>query len=141
MVHKKRVLLLDSYRGFIIIHMVLFHLLYDINMVFGRNTHWYSSFGTYIWQRFICFSFIIVSGMVWTYGKEKSIKRGLWLNLWGLVISGCVFLFLPSEAIWFGILNFIGCCTIITYILDKLLSRIPSFVGMLLFLFLFFFRV
>lgn len=138
MTQKKRVLLLDSYRGFVIIHMVLFHLLYDINMVFEKNTDWYSSSGTTIWQRFICFSFIIVSGMVWSYGKEKSIKRGLLLNFWGLVISICVFIFLPSEAIWFGVLNLLGCCTLLTYALDRFLSRIPIFAGATLFLFLFF---
>ena len=139
MTKKARILLLDSYRGFIIIHMVLFHFLYDVYMVFGLNTGWYRSHATHLWQRFICFSFIILSGMVWRNGKQKSLRRGLWLNLCGIIISLAVFIFLPSEAIWFGILNLLGCCTLLTYLMDRLFTRIPATAGMLVSLCLFFF--
>ena len=138
MEQKKRVYVIDSYRGFVIIHMVLFHLLYDINMVFERNTNWYYSPATHLWQRFICFSFIIISGMVWSYGKKRSLRRGLLLNACGIIISLCVYIFMPSEAIWFGVLNLLGCCTLITYLFDKLLLRIPASLGMVISLFLFF---
>ena len=138
MEHKRRILLLDSYRGFIIINMVLFHFLYDANMVFGANPGWYRLHTTHLWQRFICFSFIILSGMVWRYGKQKSLRRGIVLNLCGIAISLFVYIFLPSEAIWFGILNLLGCCTLMTYLFDKLLHRIPAIAGMLFSLFLFF---
>lgn len=53
------------------------------------------------------------------------------LNVWGLVISGVTVLAMPAEAVWFGILNCIGCAVLLMIALEPALKRIPAVVGML----------
>lgn len=47
---KKRFTALDSLRGFIIWHMVVFHGLYDINVIGGLNPLWPSLLPIALWQ-------------------------------------------------------------------------------------------
>ncbi len=132
MVEKKRYAILDSYRGFVVLNMIAFHFLYDLNMIFGKNVNWYTSIGVRIWQQFICWSFIILSGFVWGFGKQKAWKRGLLVNVIGLVITLVTVVAMPEEAIWFGILNFIGCSMLLMIPIHRWLEKIPDWLGMLL---------
>lgn len=129
---EKRYLLVDGIRGLAIINMVLFHFLYDVNIVYGRNSGWYSQPQIHIWQQAICWTFIFVSGFVWQLGEKHNVRRGIFLNICGLAISVITLLFVPSEAIWFGILNFIGCAVLVMIPLHKVLHRCPPIVGMFL---------
>ncbi len=128
----KRYALLDSYRGFVVLNMIAFHFLYDWYVIFGDNGTWHHQNGVHLWQQYICWSFIILSGFVWRYGKRKAWKRGLFLNVMGLVITAVTCVFIPDEAIWFGILNFIGCAMLLMIPLDKLLQKVPPLLGMVL---------
>ena len=134
---KKRFESIDSFRGFIIINMVLFHLLYDINSVFGENYSWHRDPLVDLWQRFIACSFIIISGFVWTYGKKRALRRGILLNIIGLVITAVTVIFIPSEAIYFGVMNFFGCAVILMIPAEKLLRHVTPIIGATLSLVLF----
>lgn len=122
--------LIDTIRGVAIVNMVAFHFLYDVFMVYGYDTSWYSTSAVYIWQQTICWTFILVSGFVWTWGRRGDLKRGIMLNVFGLAISGVTCLVMPSEAIWFGILNFIGCAVLLMIPLEPVLRKIPAVVGL-----------
>lgn len=134
----KRFAILDTYRGLVIINMIAFHLLYDIFMVFGRNRSWYYQPASHIWQQFICWSFILLSGWVWPYGASKALKRGLTLNLWGLIITAVTYVVMPNEIVIFGILNFMGCAVLLMIPLEKLLKKVPALPGFAGAFFLFF---
>lgn len=123
--------LIDTIRGIAIISMVIFHFCYDVFMVYGRDPSWYSQPAVHIWQQSICWTFILVSGFVWSWGRSGNLKRGIMLNVWGLVISGVTVLAMPAEAVWFGILNCIGCAVLLVIALEPALKRIPAVVGML----------
>ena len=123
--------LIDTVRGIAIISMVIFHFCYDVFMVYGRDPFWYSRPVVHIWQQSICWTFILVSGFVWSWGRSGNLKRGIMLNVWGLVISGVTVLAMPAEAVWFGILNCIGCAVLLMIALEPALKRIPAVVGML----------
>lgn len=127
----KRYLLLDGIRGFAIANMVLFHFLYDLYIIYELNPHWYNHPLVQIWQQAICWTFILISGMAWSFGKgiKKRILRGIELNFFGLVISLITWLVIPDEAIWFGILNFIGCAVIIMIPLHPYLQKVPALLG------------
>ena len=134
---QKRFFVIDASRGFALVNMVLFHYLYDGFMVFGKDSNWIYLPIVFFWQQSICWTFILISGFVWSWGHRKALKRGVILNLWGVVITLVTIVFLPEETIWFGILNCMGCSILLLLLLEKPLSKIPASFGMLLFFFLF----
>lgn len=136
-VSRKRFAILDTYRGFVLINMIAFHFLYDVFMVFGVDRHWYFQPTNRIWQQYICWSFILLSGWVWPYGEKKALKRGLLLNAFGLLITAITAIFMPSEIVIFGVLNFIGCAILLMIPLQHLLKKIHPVPGLVLFFALF----
>lgn len=122
--------LVDAVRGAAVLNMIAFHFLFDWFVIFHGNSDWYWTVPARIWQQYICCSFILVSGFVWDWGRKKNLQRGLFLNLCGCGISLVMLLFLPEEAIWFGILNFFGCAVLLTIPSDWLLRRVPPAAGL-----------
>lgn len=133
----KRFAILDTYRGFVIINMIAFHFLYDVFMVFGMGRTWYFRPENRIWQQFICWSFILLSGWVWPYSAHKVLKRGIFLNICGLVITGVTAIATPSQIVIFGVLNFIGCSMLLMIPLEQLLRKLPALPGLAIFFALF----
>ena len=113
---------IDALRGLTVLSMVAYHFMYDVEVVYGINPDWYRIPAVHIWQQSICWSFILISGFVWSLGREKNLRRGIVINLWGLVITAVTLIALPSEVIWFGVLNFIGCAVLLLIPLHPLLK-------------------
>lgn len=128
---KSRWHLLDTLRGFTLVHMVLFHFLYDVFIIYGFHPGWDRLLPTRIWQQYICWSFILISGIAFHFSRSVW-KKSLILIAWGFVFTGVTILVLPSETIWFGILSFMGLAALVTGLLDPLLSKIPPALGILL---------
>ncbi|MCI8466193.1 MAG: DUF1624 domain-containing protein [Lachnospiraceae bacterium] len=128
---KKRYLLVDGIRGLAIVNMVAFHFLYDVYVVFGRNLEWYVLPGIRIWQQAICWTFILVAGFVWRFGKENNFRRGVFFHLCGGGVSLVTWLVAPKEVVWFGILNFMGSAVLFMAPLCKLFRKIPAWFGMI----------
>ena len=127
---KVRYFLIDGIRGLAIVNMVIFHFLYDVFMVFEKDPTWYEMTAVHLWQQAICCTFIFIAGFVWSWGIENNIRRGILFNVYGIVISLVTLIFVPSETIWFGILNFMGCAVLIMLPLSKLLKHIPPVPGL-----------
>lgn len=127
---KGRYYLVDGIRGIAIVNMVIFHFMYDVCIVYGKDPGWYDRPATRIWQQMICWTFILVSGFVWAYGKEKNLRRGIVINALGCLITVATLVAMPSQAIWFGILNFIGCAILLTLLLEKPASKVPPIMGL-----------
>lgn len=128
--------LLDALRGFTLISMIIFHLLYDIFIIYGRFPSWLDGSLPNIWQQCICCTFIIISGVVFHFSRSHW-KRGLIINAWGFGISLSTLLVLPEETIWFGILNMIGSAILLTALLQPFLEKIPWKTGLISSIFLF----
>lgn len=128
--------LIDALRGFALVNMVDFHLVYDIFNIFSVETGWNSEPLTLIWERFICCSFIILSGVSFNFSHHP-FKRGIILNACGFLITIVTVLFIPSQAVWFGILNFLGCAMMLAYPLKEYLEKINPAVGAICSLLLF----
>ena len=124
---RKRYFLIDSLRGFAVINMITFHLMYDIFMIYGSGGWAYQPLAV-IWERFICFSFILISGMSFNFSKN-SYKNGLIVTLCGFAVTIVTVLAMPSQAIWFGILNSLGCCMLIAQPLREYFEKIPPLFG------------
>lgn len=128
-IKKSRYFFVDGIRGIAIVNMVIFHFLYDVFIVYGRDPGWYGLLAVRIWQQMICWTFIFISGFVWQWGLEGNLRRGLRFNLYGFFISFVTFTFVPSETIWFGILNFMGCAVLLMFPLGRAIRKIPPFFG------------
>lgn len=129
----------DGIRGIAIINMVIFHFLYDVYIVYEIDPVWYSLPAIHIWQQMICWTFIFISGFVWVWGKRTNLQRGIFFNLLGLLILIITFVIIPTQSIWFGILNFMGCAILLILPLEKALKKVPAAYGMAISFFLFVF--
>ena len=127
---KERYHLLDALRGFAIYHVIIFHFLYDVYVVYGLNPDWPYQTWVQLWQRNGCGLFVLVSGMVFALGRN-TFKRGLQLQILGLIITLVTVLFAPSEVIYYGILPFFGSAMWLTLLLKRFLQCVPAICGML----------
>ena len=130
MKQKRRYELLDGIRGLAMVNMVIFHFLYDVFVIYGRDPGWYGRTENHLWQQGICWTFILVSGFSWRFGRKNSVRRGIFLNLCGFLITAVTGLAVPGQAAVFGILNFPGCAILLTAVFDRWMERIPPSAGL-----------
>ena len=128
---KRRYLLIDGIRGLAITNMVILHFLYDVHIVYGKNPAWYSQPHIHIWQQSLSLTFVFIAGFVWQLGKANNIRRGIFFNLCGLAISAITLLVTPTEPIWFGVLNFMGCAVLFMIPLHKIMRKVSPTIGMI----------
>ena len=140
---KKRFTALDSLRGYIIWHMVVFHGLYDINVIGGLNPLWPSLLPIALWQEIGLCMLVIMAGS--SFQLMKAGKRwfhGLKLNTMGLAITAITYIMIPEEAIFFGVLSCMGCAVWVTMLLEnsrwQLLSKVSAPMGLLVCILLYF---
>ena len=117
--------LIDALRGAAVLSMVAFHFCYDVFIVLGRDPDWYERRPVFLWQQSICWCFILVSGYIWRRGRRGAWKRGLLLNLCGVLVTAVTRLAVPEETVWFGVLSFLGCAVLLLIPLEKPLEKLP----------------
>ena len=119
---KQRYHILDEIRGITLCSMILYHAVWDLVYMFGRDWAWYRSDFAYIWQQSICWSFILLSGFCFSLGKKKW-KRGMVVFLAGVVISLVTEIFMPANRIRFGVLTLLGSSMLIMAAVESLHDR------------------
>lgn len=127
---------LDSFRGLVLVSMIIYHALWDMVYLFGADFDWYMGRGAYVWQQSICYSFILLSGFCFSLGK-KALKRGLFVFGAGALISLATLLFMPEERVVFGVLTLLGSCMLLTFFSEKALRKIPEGAGLIFSILLF----
>lgn len=125
---KTRLHLLDAIRGFLLLHMIAFHGMWNLVYLFGVEAPWYQAAPGYVWQQFICWSFILLSGFCWSMSRNH-LKRGALVFGGGAVVSLVTCTLMPESRILFGVLTCIGSCMLLMIPLEKLASKIPSGIG------------
>ena len=143
---RTRVGFLDEARGLCIILMVLYHGLFNVIFLFGWDVT--LSDGTQLlyalWQMpamrfaqpFVAGIFIFISGIACRYSRSN-LKRGAIVLALGLCITAATLYFMPAQAIYFGILHFMGSAMIIFALLSRVLDKIPPSLCFLLCAFIF----
>ena len=121
MTEHRRYGVIDAIRGIAVLNMILFHLCYDVFAVFGVWEDFFKSFPAVIWERLICFSFIVVSGVSLNFSR-RGWRRGLIVLLCGMAVTLATVVLTPDQAIWFGVLHFLG----IAMILGSFLRKLPD---------------
>ena len=120
--------LIDTLRGFWLLSMAVYHFLYDIYVALGIDPKWAQLPAVILWERFICVSFIAISGVSLHFSKHPY-RRGIILNLCGLLITAVTFFAVPGQAVWFGVLNLICCSMMICAALRPLLDKLEPVFG------------
>lgn len=126
----RRVYLMDELRGVLIVGVVLYHLLYDLAVIFPVGIPWMFSDGMNHARNVCTGSLIVISGISCHYTRSN-LRRGLRTFGWGMVLTAVTWLVIPSQFILFGILHFFG-ATMMLYALTKpLLEKIPTLPGLI----------
>ena len=120
---------LDTLRGVTLISMIAYHASWDLVYLYGVRWPWYRSFGAYLWQQSICWTFILLSGYCLHLGRRR-LRRGLMAFGGGALVSAVTVLLMPDSLILFGVLTLLGSATLLTIPLDPLLRRIPARAGL-----------
>lgn len=132
----KRLHLLDEIRGITLISMILFHTMWDLVFIFGVKCDWYLSYASYIWQQSICYTFILLSGFCFSLGKKKY-RRGAIVFAAGFIISIATELFMPQNRVRFGVLTLLGSCMLLFALVEKIMEKIPAWLGFVISVLLF----
>ncbi|MDO5715623.1 MAG: heparan-alpha-glucosaminide N-acetyltransferase domain-containing protein [Tissierellia bacterium] len=128
----KRYNRLDFLRGFTLVHMVIYHFIYNLENFYGYRF----SPHLYYYQQYICWSFILIAGYSASLVHHWK-KRLLILTATAFFITEVTTFILPEERILFGIIHFFALTNLIFVILKKFRLFLPPRVGLFLNGFLF----
>lgn len=108
----RRIWEIDFLRGLSIILVVGYHLLFDLGAYVGVKR--FLGFSTdlstvafMVAQHFFAGLFIVLSGTSSTLTRSN-VRRGLRLLVVSLAVTAVTYIFDPSEAVWFGILQLLA---------------------------------
>lgn len=132
----RRYSLIDAIRAVAVISMVLYHLFYDIFCLFGNHPEYTSLTPIIIWERSICTSFIVISGISLNFSRH-GYRRGLIVGACAMVVTLVTYLMFPEEAIWFGVLHLLSFSMLLTTAVKPLLDKLKPLVGVIIFFLLF----
>lgn len=122
--------LIDGLRGLAVVNMVAYHFLFDVYILYGLLPGWREIGAVRLWQQGICWTFILISGLSWRLSRHR-VRNGLLVNACGLIVTAVTVLVTPGQAIWFGVLNLLGCSLLLATWAAPLLRRIPPAAGLI----------
>jgi uncharacterized membrane protein len=128
----KRIALIDELRGALIILVVIYNAFYSMVMIYGY-AGLRDAFSVMLrLQPLLRASFIVLSGIAFQLSRSN-IKRGVIL----LAVAGgmmlAIWLVMPSQMIWFGIIHFLGAANLLLGAVKKYIDRIPTAAGLIVF--------
>lgn len=133
---KTRYELLDTIRGMVLVSMIIYHAAWNLVYIYGRDWAWYKSYGAYIWQQSICWTFILLSGFCFSLGK-RHLKSGLIVFGSGGLVTIATLIAMPQNRVVFGVLTCIGSCILLLTITERFFEKIPEEAGCVLMFLLF----
>jgi uncharacterized membrane protein len=131
-----RLHILDMLRGAAIIYMVFYHALYTMH-IFGLEF----AMGIIVSQNafivdFLAALFIFLAGMSCNFSKNNA-KHGASLLTAAYLVTAASLFVLPKEAITFGILHLLSASMLVYAAFERVLRKIPVWVGACLCLLIF----
>ena len=121
---KKRIVLIDNFRGLAIVYMIYFHFVYD--MAYLLETEWgRNAFAFH--NRIVVFdtaSFILLAGISSAFSRSN-VRRGGRLLAIGIVFTAVTAFVFPGQAIYFGILQLLGSSMVLYGAFEDRLRQCP----------------
>lgn len=131
----KRVGFIDEVRGFAILCMVVYHAMYDLNFIYNIPVPIFFDSWFYFIRDIFAGLFIFISGVACQF-SHNNIKRGIQCFFFGMLIT-FVTGYKSNFPIIFGILHFLGISMILYGLFEKVFEKIPTFIGILVSVFIF----
>lgn len=107
-----RIHLLDIIRGILIIYVVYYHFMYDLNDILGHEIPYLYSDWFSIVRDCMSGSLIFISGISCNFSRSN-LKRGVKTVAIALLLSVVTIAVMPSQTIIFGILHLLGTMMVI----------------------------
>ncbi|MDD6572245.1 MAG: heparan-alpha-glucosaminide N-acetyltransferase [Thermoflexaceae bacterium] len=134
--NRKRIVLLDTLRGLLLIPVILFHLLYDLHFMFGAEIKIMNGRGIYVFRDCFVSLLILLSGICCNLSRSN-IKRGIKTLGCALIISLVTGIIIPEEFVFFGILHFFGTAMILCGLTWREIKKVPPTAGCIAMILLF----
>lgn len=122
---QNRVGILDMLRGFAIIFVMIYHLLYDLIFFGGMEIPFFFSQEMDIIHNFFLVILFSVSGICAGFSKNV-LKRGATLFLLGELLTLATAAFSPDNLIVFGVLSCFGMIMLIYGVIGSSLQKFPQ---------------
>ncbi len=133
---KNRVGFLDEVRGFAIICMVVYHLMFNLKFMFVVDVPIFFESWFDVIRDIFAGAFICISGIVCNYSRSN-LKRGVQCFFIGMIFTFVTAYVTPDSPDVFGILHCLGVCMMIYGLFESVFQRVPTFVGITACVFLF----
>ncbi len=123
-----RIHILDELRGFCVVLMVVYHALYTLSAQFMLPfaLKMYTFF--YPVEPLFAGAFIALCGFSCRLSRGN-LRRGLLLAAVAAVMAAALWIVMPSQIIWFGVLHCLAVCILLFAATKPLLDRVPPLVG------------
>lgn len=122
-----RIDLLDAVRGVAILAMVFYHALYDLTAIFGVHIPLFAYLEPL--EPPFAGAFILLAGLSCRF-SHNNVRRALRVLALAAAVTAATVLFLPDEAIWFGILHFMGVAILLYIPCQRLLNYTPMSISL-----------
>lgn len=133
---KNRVGLLDELRGFAIICMVVYHLMFNLKYIFGLDIPIFFDSWFYAVRMTFAGLFIFISGIVCNYSRSN-LKRGVQCFFIAMVFTFVTAFIMPGSPDLFGVLHCLGICMMVYGLSEKAFNKVPASVGIIICVLLF----
>ncbi len=127
---QRRIHLIDELRGLCIILVVIYHAFYSLVMIYGYKQPAEAFAVMRKIQPVLPAMFILLSGISFQLSRSN-IRRGLKLLAVAAIMMLALWLVMPSQMIWFGIIHFLAVMNIVLGLLKKYVDKIPASVGII----------
>lgn len=128
---KQRYLGLDNLRALALLSMILYHAVWDLVYLYGRNWSWYHGNAAFLWQQSICWTFILLSGFCHGFSK-RPFRQGMLVSGAGLLVTVVTTVASPESRVIFGVLTMIGASALLLRAFRRFFESIPAVWGLLL---------
>lgn len=125
---KNRFQLLDTIRGIVLVSMIVYHGTWNFVYIYGMDWEWYESYGAYVWQQSICWTFILLSGFCFSLGR-RHLKSGILVFGSGALVTLVTLIAMPQNRIVFGVLTCIGSCILLLTFTERFFQKITPQAG------------
>ena len=134
---RRRIVLLDTLRGLLLVSMIAFHATYDAAYIYGYDVSWFLvPLIQDVWRASISWSFLFLAGWMTSFSHNNLRRAGLYgaaaLLVWLATTVAAL-----DTPINFGILFCMFSCTLVWAAAQRILIRIPSALGIVVCLALF----